>query len=174
MAQTKKQTEDFAVPRSRIPQLAAVCPTCEGGTRTVLSQAFTDGYHRRHNCPTCVTYFYTLTPYNGQTGETHQSDTAFQDRPMGEIEMLERIEWWRQDAAMAVITSPGNVEVDKPPIIWRIMLALVKKEHERDQVDRLLVTAMKAIEEKLERLEHDINKREENGQGDGESTGGGG
>lgn len=83
--------EKISVPRSRIPKLTATCPRCGGPTGTLMSQAFADGYHRRHRCKNihCDFKFYTLTSYYG--GKAQVASLPFPDRELTEAEKLSLI-----------------------------------------------------------------------------------
>lgn len=80
------------LPRHRIPKIKAWCIACNSDKlSTVMSQAFSAGYHRRHICNTCDAAFYTLAHYEGGKYETQ--DRPFKDRALSPWEERQRLEW---------------------------------------------------------------------------------
>ena len=94
----------MSVPKHRIPKIKAACPVCfKDNTSTVMSQAFADGYMRRHLCNECDNPFYTLADYEGKGYKA--SIQRFKDRALTPWEQDQRIEWARE---AAVVTHEGN------------------------------------------------------------------
>lgn len=90
-----------SVPRHRIPKAAPLCPDCESKCTTVMSQAFAEGYHRRHVCTDCRLGFYTLAAYDN-TGYTMQF-LPYKDRALSPWEQQQRLEW--ADEAVSITSE---------------------------------------------------------------------
>lgn len=97
----------MSFPKHRIPKINAMCLVCDDINSTILmSQPFADGYHRRHLCNSCGSYFYTLAKYDRSAYDRQAS--PFKDRPLTPEEIHERAEW---EGEAEAVTIEGNGQV---------------------------------------------------------------
>lgn len=129
------------IPRTRIPKVVALCPSCGKGTKILTATPYAEGYHRRHRCRDifCDHVFYTLATYD--TGEVASSPLPFQDRALTEYEVELRARWWAEDADTYEVTT----EVNRVPLLQRMASAIDKPEKERSPTDRFLVDCMNKV-----------------------------
>lgn len=161
---TSKDRAKLSVPLSRIPKIHPLCMKCGKGVRTIMSQAYADGYHRRHACRDvlCGYKFYSLTPYNGRPAQI--SPLPFQDRPLSEAEESMRMQWWAEEVEHSRVVAPqvtqqGNIKDDaRLATIKRIAMAILKPKEMRTHIDDFLVDMHSAIEEELKTLDKEKNE----------------
>lgn len=126
------------VPRHMIPKIKVECIYCYNmNVRTVMSNAYAEGYHRRHVCNDCDTAFYTLASYTERTYKVRSK--PFKDRPLTPQERAQRLEWEAQASeAVVELGSPFATE-----FVETINLAFQReqegKELTKDQKTIILV-----------------------------------
>jgi len=80
------------LPKHRIPKIKVECIACAGtNVTTVMSQAFSAGYHRRHICNECDAPFYSLALYDKSSYDVQSR--PFKDRALTPWELQQRLEW---------------------------------------------------------------------------------
>lgn len=159
---------NLLVPRSRIPKIVAACTVCGGETRSVMSQPFADGYHRRHICrnPVCDYKFYSLTPYDGRDAQA--SPLPFHDRPLSEAEVSQRMQWWEEEinkSSVAIPVAGGDapLPLEVTPTIERMVRALAKPKEVRTHIDDFLVDMVDTIEHELWRMDAEDEGKKHDG-----------
>lgn len=165
----------FSVPKSRIPKLQALCPKCGASARSLMSQAYADGYQRRHACTrlSCGHKFYSLAPYNG--GEAQVSTYPFRDRPLTEAEESLRMRWWAEEVENSNASLPSIVEETitrkvtadtRLATIERMAIAVLTPEEERTHTEIFLADMHSVIEKELEQMDAQAQQEKENGESD--------
>lgn len=153
-------TKPISVPRHRIPRLNALCPKCQDGYGSIImATPYSEGYHRRHKCSNdaCGHAFYTITPYDG--GQARYSLVPFRDRPLTELEEMQRLNWW-SEIEPGVVTTESN----RHEFLQRVAKALDMKEEMRSEVDTYLVAVVTALKQRVEQMDATQNKDEDNGR----------
>lgn len=138
------------VPRPMIPKIDVVCQECGGPVKTTIATAYSEGYHRRHECRECHAVFHTLAPWGGT--EYYISKPPFKDRPLNDFERAQRAQWWDDyEKGVLAVKLPSTVTI--PPLLKRMASALAMSEGERGPVEKFLVAGYDALRARVAGME---------------------